>query len=132
MMPACANRPCWMRCGHPVQHRGSDELTEAHRAHRRYGLLTLLTALIVLASTHLILTISQRPGLPFSIHVVAARTVVLEPIPGIPLPSALHAGDQIDLAALPPATRIAIIRTCGAHAQIDKVTEFVGVLADPL
>ncbi len=81
--------------------------------HRRSSLLILLTAFIALASTHLILTISQRPGLPFSIHVVDARTAVIEPIPGIPLPSALRAGDQIDLAAQPPATRIAIIITNG-------------------
>ena len=96
----------------------SQELT----VDRRYGLLILLTVLIVLASTHLTLTISQRPGLPFSINVVNARTAVIEPIPGIPLPSALRAGDQIDLAALPRATRIAIIITNGLSTLSPRQT----------
>lgn len=76
--------------------------------HRRYGLLILLTALIVLASAYLIFATSQRPGLPFSIQVADAHTAVVEPIPGISWPPALHPGDQVDLAALPRATRIAI------------------------
>lgn len=75
---------------------------------RRRSLLILLASLIVLASTYLIFAINQRPGLPFSIHVVDAHTAIIEPIPGISWPPALRAGDRVDLAALPRATRIAI------------------------
>ncbi len=76
--------------------------------HRRYGLLILLTVLVVLASTYLSVAINHGAGLPFSIHVVDAHTAVVEPVPGISLPPALRSGDLIDLAALPRATRIAI------------------------
>lgn len=78
---------------------------------RRYGLLILLTALIVLDSTYLLFAISQRACLPFSLRVVDAHAAVPEPIPGISWPEALRAGDQVDLVTLPRATRIAISMT---------------------
>ena len=81
--------------------------------HRRYGFLILLTVLIVLASTYLIFALNRRPGLPFSIRVIDAHTAVVQPIPGIRWPPALRAGDQVDLTALPRATRIAISVTAG-------------------
>lgn len=78
---------------------------------RRYGLLILLTALILLAGGYGSISAfgpSGFKGLPFFVQVVDAHTAIIEPLPGLPLPSALHAGDHIDLAALPLATRIAI------------------------
>lgn len=81
--------------------------------HRRYGLLILLTVVIVLADIYLGFAISQRPELPFSIHIVDARTAVVEPIPGVSWPPAIRPGDRVDLAALPRATRIAVSITNG-------------------
>lgn len=79
--------------------------------HRRHGLLILLTALILLAGGYGSISAfgpSRFKGLPFFVQVVDAHTAIIEPLPGFPLPSALRAGDHIDLAALPSATRIAI------------------------
>ena len=78
--------------------------------HRRYGLLILLTAIVVMACAYSGFMRFQSSGLPFSVNVVDAHTGVIEPIPGIPLPKDLKADDRIDLAALPRSTRIAIIR----------------------
>lgn len=76
--------------------------------HRRYGHLILLTVFVVLACAYSGFRIFQPSGLPFSVNVVDAQTGVIEPIPGIPLPPALRAGDRIGLAAQPRSTRIAI------------------------
>lgn len=84
--------------------------------HRHRGLLIVITALIVLASTYLTFAANQWPGLPFSVTVLDANTAVLEPIPGISWPPSLRAGDQVDLAALPRATRIAISITTALSA----------------
>jgi hypothetical protein len=78
--------------------------------HRRYGLFAILTALIVAAGSYDAYMAFHQSGLPFSLHIVDAHTAVIGPIPGTPLPSALRAGDRIDLTASPLATRIAIIR----------------------
>ncbi|WP_298152416.1 hypothetical protein, partial [Metallibacterium sp.] len=78
--------------------------------HRRYGLLILLTAAVVLAVTYASVRTFQPSGMPFSINVVNAHTAVIVPIPGIPLPKALEPGDRVDLAATPQATRIVISR----------------------
>lgn len=79
--------------------------------HRRYGLLILLTALIVLAGAYDAVRGVQPSGfrgLPFSVQVIDAYTAIIEPVPGIPLPASLHSGDHIELPALSPASRIAI------------------------
>ncbi|MGH8282817.1 MAG: GAF domain-containing protein [Gammaproteobacteria bacterium] len=76
--------------------------------HRRYGLLILLTVLIVLAGAYSSFMAFHYGGLPFSTDIVDPHTAIIEPVAGLPLPTALHAGDQIDLFALPRATRIAI------------------------
>ncbi len=78
--------------------------------HRRYGLLLLLTAAVVLAVTYASVRVFQPSGMPFSVNVVNSHTAVIVPIPGIPLPKALEPGDRVDLAATPQATRIAISR----------------------
>ncbi len=75
---------------------------------RRFGLLMLLTVFVVLACAYSNFMLFHLSGLPFSIHIVDARTAVIEPIPGASLPSTLKAGDQIDLATQPRSTRIAI------------------------
>ncbi|MDE2091997.1 MAG: hypothetical protein KGJ08_08890 [Gammaproteobacteria bacterium] len=47
-------------------------------------------------------------NLPFSLSVVNARTAVVHPNPGIPLPPGIQAGDRIDLKALDPLARSAV------------------------
>ena len=76
---------------------------------RRYGLLILLSALIVLADACGGFWSFHSSGLPFSVQFIDAHTGVIEPVAGIPLPVTLHAGDRIDLAAQSRSTRIAII-----------------------
>ncbi|MGA9851664.1 MAG: hypothetical protein WBR15_01875 [Gammaproteobacteria bacterium] len=76
--------------------------------HRRYGLLILLTVLIMLAGVYSSLMAFHPGQLPFSTDIVDPHTAIIEPVAGLPLPAALHAGDQIDFAAQPRATRIAI------------------------
>jgi hypothetical protein len=76
--------------------------------HRRYGLLTLLTTIIVLTATYLGFMAFHVSGLPLAVRVVDAQTGVLVPVPALALPTGLHAGEHIDLAAQPPSTRIAI------------------------
>ncbi len=78
--------------------------------HRRYGLLMLLTVAVVLAVTYAGVRTFNPSGMPFSVDFVDAHTAVIVPIPGIGLPKALRPGDRVDLAATPPATRIAIGR----------------------
>ena len=77
---------------------------------RRYGLLVLLTILVVAAGSYDAYMAFHQSGLPFSFHIVDAHTAVIEPIPDAPLPPALRAGDRIDLTASPPLTRIGFIR----------------------
>ncbi|MDE2245110.1 MAG: GAF domain-containing protein [Xanthomonadaceae bacterium] len=76
---------------------------------RRYGLLILLSAVIVLAGGYRGFRLFHHSGLPFAVQFIDAHAGVIEPVAGIPLPAALHAGDRIDLAAQPRSTRIAII-----------------------
>ena len=78
--------------------------------HRRYGLLLLLTAAVVLAVAYAGVRVFQPSGMPFSVNVVNAHTAVIVPIPGIPLPQAIEPGDRVDLATTPRSTRIAIGR----------------------
>lgn len=76
--------------------------------HRRYRLLILLTAIIVLAATYLGFMAFNVSGLPLAVRVVDARTGVLAPVPGLALPTGVYPGEPIDLAEQPPSTRIAI------------------------
>jgi len=75
--------------------------------HRRYGLLVLLTALVIVACAFSGITRLQSYGLPFFALVVDADTAVIAPIPGIALPRSVEPGDRIDLAATPLSARIA-------------------------
>ena len=88
---------------------------------RRYGLLILLSALIVLAGAYRDFKVFHKSGLPFSVQVIDVHTGIIEPVAGIPLPVTLHAGDRIDLAAQPRSTRIAII----ANIPKGRTYEFV-------
>lgn len=75
---------------------------------RRYGLLILLTAIIVLAAAYFGFMAFDASGLPFSVQIVDARTGVILPLSGRALPEGLHAGERFDLGAQPRSTRIAI------------------------
>ena len=76
--------------------------------HRHYALLTLLTAFIVAITVANGYTDLRVSGLPVEIDIVSARSAVINPITGIPLPPGIQAGDRIDLAAQPLATRIVV------------------------
>ncbi|MHB8425864.1 MAG: GAF domain-containing protein [Gammaproteobacteria bacterium] len=75
---------------------------------RRYGLLILLTVVIVMACAYSGFMAFRPAGLPFDVNVVNAHTTVVEPLANIPLPSTLRAGDRLDLAALSRPARIAV------------------------
>ena len=75
--------------------------------HRRYGLLILLTAIVVMACAYSGFMAFRPAGLPFDVNVENAHTAVVEPVANIPLPPALRAGDRLDLAALSRPARIA-------------------------
>ncbi|MDE1899391.1 MAG: hypothetical protein KGI40_00970 [Xanthomonadaceae bacterium] len=76
--------------------------------HRRYGLLSLLTAAIIFAGAYTSLMAFRPAGLPFDVSVENAHTAVVEPVANIPLPQALRVGDRLDLAALSRSARIAV------------------------
>ncbi len=76
--------------------------------HRRYGLSILITAIIVLSSAYFGVMAFYASGLPLGVHVVAARTGVIVPVSDVALPKGLNAGDRLDLAVQPRATRMAI------------------------
>jgi hypothetical protein len=78
--------------------------------HRRYGLLTLLSAAVVMAVVYVGVKTFQPAGMPFSVDVMNSHTAVIVPIPGIALPRALDPGDRVNLSTTPRATRIAITR----------------------
>ncbi|MHB1896417.1 MAG: hypothetical protein ACYCOY_07195 [Metallibacterium sp.] len=77
--------------------------------HRRYGWLVLLSVVVVAASVYAGWMFFQpAPQLPFTVHWVDANHARIEPIPGL-TPPTLHAGDRLELAAQPRATRIALV-----------------------
>ncbi|MHB1283211.1 MAG: hypothetical protein ACYCZI_04950, partial [Metallibacterium scheffleri] len=77
--------------------------------HRRYGVLVLLSAVVLVATAYAgWMSFQPTPQLPFTVHWVDAQRARIEPIPGL-TPAALHAGDVLDLAAQSPATRIALV-----------------------
>lgn len=75
---------------------------------RNYPLLMLLTLAVVLAGIVGSFIAFQRQGFPADIKVVDARTAVISPFLGTPLPSGLHAGDHIALSKLNLAARVAL------------------------
>ncbi len=75
---------------------------------RQYTLLSLLTALVVAAAVYGGYMNFRPAALPIEINIRNIHTAVIEPIDGIPLPAGIQAGDRIDLAVQPRATRIAI------------------------
>ncbi len=90
--------------------------------HRRYWLLILLSAVVVLAGAYRGSRLFDHYGLPFSVQFISAHTGVIVPVAGIPLPVALRAGETIDLEAQPRATRIAIIAKIPQGRTYDFVT----------
>ena len=77
--------------------------------HRRYGLLILLSAIVVAATVYASWGQFQPlPQLPFTVRWADAGHALIEPIPGL-TPARLHAGDRLDLAAQSLATRIALV-----------------------
>ena len=78
--------------------------------HRRYGLLVLLSVVVVAATAYAgWMRFQPSSYLPFTMHWVNAGQARIEPIPGVAMPATLHAGDRLDLAAQSRATRIALV-----------------------
>ena len=78
--------------------------------HRRYGLLVVLTVVVVVATVYAgWMRFQPSSYLPFTTHWVNAGQARIEPIPGVAMPATLHAGDRLDLAAQSRATRIALV-----------------------
>ncbi len=94
---------------------------------RRYPLLILLTAVVVIACAYSGFMAFRPAGLPFDVHVENAHTAVVEPVANIPLPPALRAGDRLDLAALSRPARIAvsIMHLSNYSFPLDQAYEFV-------
>jgi hypothetical protein len=86
--------------------------------HRRYGLLIPITAIIVLSSAYFGFMGFNASGLPLAVQVVGARTGVIVPVRGVPLPKGVHAGERLDLAAQPRSTRMAIAQLNSNGQQI--------------
>ncbi len=95
--------------------------------HRRYGPSILISAIIVLSSAYFGFMVFISTGLPLGVQVVAAHTGVIVPVPGVPLPKGLNAGDRFDLAAQPRSTRMAIaqLNSNGQPFLPGKVYRFV-------
>lgn len=83
--------------------------------HRRYGVLLLLSAVLLAATGYAGWSAFQPgPQLPFTVRWVDAQHARIAPIPGL-TPPVLHAGDRLDLAAQSPATRIALVTSEAAN-----------------
>lgn len=77
--------------------------------HRRYGWLVLLSVVVVAASVYAgWVEFQPGPQLPFTVRWMDAQHARIEPIPGL-TPASLRAGDRLELAAQPRATRIALV-----------------------
>ena len=79
----------------------------------RYGLRLALTLFVVICVGYLgyMAFAGIVGGLPFGVRIIDPQTLVIEPLAGRSLPGELRAGDRIDLAASPRATRIALAVT---------------------
>lgn len=85
--------------------------------HRRQGVLWLLTLVVVIAIGYVgwrVFHPDQRSDLPFSTQFLG-HVEVVEAVDGVKLPVQLMPGDRIDLAALMPATRIALIKSANLN-----------------
>ncbi len=94
--------------------------------HRRYGLLILVTAVVVSSSAYFGFMAFNAAGLPLGVRVIGAHTGVIVPVRGLPLPDGLRANDRLDLAAQPRRTRIAIaqLNSNGQQFVPGKVYDF--------
>ena len=78
---------------------------------RHVGVLTALTAMIILSAVYNGLTlfgVVHGAFLPFAIQAGKSSTAAIVPLPDVALPQGLHADDQIDLEDQPFRTRVLI------------------------
>jgi hypothetical protein len=77
--------------------------------HRRYGLLIVLSVLVMTATIYSgWASFQPQAQLPFAVRWVDGHHALIEPIPSL-TPASLRAGDQLDVTAQSRATRIALI-----------------------
>ena len=96
--------------------------------HRRFGLLILLTAFVVLVCTYSSLRVFHPTTLPFRGNFLDAHTAEISSIASIPLPAGLREGDRVDFAALPLASRVALGATLPSGHSYDVVVRRDGAL----
>ncbi|MGA9855825.1 MAG: GAF domain-containing protein [Gammaproteobacteria bacterium] len=76
---------------------------------RSFAFQTSITLLLLAGGVLATWGAFNAHDLPFSLSVVDARTAVIHPNPGTPLPPGIQAGDRVDLQALDPSTRAALV-----------------------
>lgn len=77
--------------------------------HRRYGLLVVLTVVVVATTAYVgWMQFQPTPQLPFTVRWADTQYARIEPIPGL-TPPTLHAGDRLDLTVQSHAARIALV-----------------------
>lgn len=76
---------------------------------RSFAAKILISLLMLGAGTWTVWGQTHARLLPFTLEVVDARTAVVHPNPGFQLPAGIQSGDRVDLAALDPETRAAIV-----------------------
>ena len=74
---------------------------------RSFAALTLISLLFIACGGWASWGVLHNDNLPFSLDVVDARTALVRPNPGSPLPAGIEAGDAVDLSALDPSARSA-------------------------
>ncbi|MGH8397907.1 MAG: GAF domain-containing protein [Gammaproteobacteria bacterium] len=97
---------------------------------RHYALPVLLTVLILATAAYCGFINFKAIGLPFAVNIVDAHTALIEPIEGIPLPSGIQIGDQLDLTAMSRDARIVISIQSSTSSQsgnlpLGKTYDFV-------
>lgn len=76
---------------------------------RSFAAKTLFSLVMLLVGGAAIWAVFHLRLLPFTLEVIDARTAVVHRNPGFELPAGIQAGDEVDLTALDPETRNAIV-----------------------
>lgn len=74
----------------------------------RFGFQVTISLLLIVSGFWAAWGSTHSYDLPFSLSILDARTAVVHPNPGMPLPPGIQANDRIDLQALDSTTRYAV------------------------
>lgn len=98
---------------------------------RHVGLLIALTGIVLIAAVCAGLedlnVLLRSATVPFALQQVDAHTEAIVALPGVARPQGLRAGNRIDLAAQPLATRLAIVNGGNASQPLPpgQILQFV-------